>query len=70
MKIRFGNIKIKVANGKYLKRFSSMENLFKVMFSKSNQNFFHELYKEILQSLTDYFEEFKKPVGKYTKRMN
>jgi len=69
MEIKFGNIDInvKIPFEKYLDKYSSEKNLFRTMFSMASPNLFNNLNKKTPTGMTNYFEEFTKHMGKYTK---
>lgn len=60
MEIKFGNIKMKIPNEEYFKKFSSKENPFETMFSKSNPDLYIDVFKEIPTNFDHYFEVCKK----------
>ena len=66
MEIKFGDIKITVPYEKYLLK-QSMENPFGPMFSKPNQDFFNVFFKRAPIDYTNYFEEYKKWMEKFSK---
>lgn len=67
MKIQFGNIEIRVPYEKYmLQKLTRMGNPFETMFSKSNHDFCNDFFKKSQSIFTNYFEEHKKWMEKFS----
>ena len=65
VKIKIGNTKIKFAYEDFLGMLKSNENLFDIIFSKSNLDFYYKFYENMSKGMFSYYKELNKSFVEY-----